>query len=379
MAWARQAPVAVRMTGTPRTLPARPSAAGLIGLLRHPVAVIEPTQDDLALMRIVAIMQYLVGGLTLVVAAVLLPGQSESGRHAYIILGLVAMILALVRVVRPVGTLLQARLSNLAGLAFIGVIVAISRPVGATPAFYLWPVLTAAYFLRRRDLVIVLGLFVITFAIALWSTSAEEAHAQIYVPMILVVLVVTGLVRLLRESLAEVIGGLERTASTDHLTGLANRATFEHTVAREIERARRQGTNLCVVALDLDHFKAVNDAHGHAGGDRALRRCAQVLASECRGVDLPARFGGEEFVVALPDTAIDEARRFAERVRARIASATTQDAAPLTVSCGVAQLHQHHTLPEQVIALADGALYAAKRGGRNRVEVASTTPVPDPT
>jgi diguanylate cyclase (GGDEF)-like protein len=331
---------------------------------------IHPTTNDLALMRLVAILQYLVGGLTLVLAAVVLPGQDEAGREAYLLLGGVAVLLAGVRWLRPVGTLLQARLSNVAGLAFIGVIVAVSHPVGATPAFYLWPVLTAAYFLRRRDLLIVLALFVVTFAAALWGWGEQGGRAQIYVPMILVVVGVTALVRLLRESLAEVIGGLHHTASTDHLTGLANRATFEAMLAREMARSRRNGSALCVVVLDVDHFKSVNDRHGHAAGDEALRRCAEVLASECRGVDLPARIGGEEFVIALPDTELAAAERFAERVRARIATATSTDAAPLTISCGVAGLIDDHTVPAQLVALADGALYEAKRSGRNQTVVA---------
>lgn len=359
------------MTGTPRT----PNVASLPAIrplqrLLHPAVTIDPSPADLALMRLVAILQYLVGGVTLVGAAAILPGMDTAGRQAYLVLGGVAIALAGVRWLRPVGGLLNARASNLGGLAFITVIVAISRPIGATPAFYLWPVLTAAYFLRRRDLAVVLGLFVVSFAGALWWNDQHVGRALTYVPMLLVVGGVTGLVRLLRESLAEVIGGLEHSASTDHLTGLANRASFERMVSREIQRARRTGGPLCVVALDLDHFKAVNDVHGHAVGDAALRRCADLLASECRGVDLPARFGGEEFVVALPDTAIDEARRFAERVRARVETATAGDVAPLTVSLGVAALAADHTQPDELVALADDALYEAKRAGRNRVKVA---------
>jgi diguanylate cyclase (GGDEF)-like protein len=360
------------MTGPSRT----PSPAVLRSVrpsdrFLRPSVQIEPTGHDFALMRIVAISQYLVGGLTLALAALVLPGQDAFGREAYVVLAGIALVLAAYRWFRPVGSLLHARVSNIAGLAFITVIVAISRPVGATPVFYLWPLLTAAYFLRRRDLIVVLGLFVAAFPAALWSNADHVGRVQIFVPTVLVVLVVTVLVRLLRESLAEVIGGLERSASTDHLTGLANRATFEHAVAREMQRARRCGGPLCVVALDLDHFKAVNDRHGHAGGDIALRRCATLLASECRGVDLPARFGGEEFVVALPDTSLDDARRFAERVRKRIATATAGDAAPLTISCGVAALDDTHTVPDHLVALADGALYEAKHRGRDRVEIAA--------
>lgn len=346
------------------------STARVLDRLLRPSAQIEPSGTDLALMRFVAILQYLIGGVTLLAAVVVLPGLDTEGRRAYLVLGVIALVFAVIRSLRPVGGVQHARLSNLSGLAFITVIVAVSRPIGATPAFYLWPVLTAAYFLQRRDLAIVLGLFVVTFAGALWWNDSLTGPLVTFVPMLLVVALVSGLVRLLREELARVIGGLQHTASTDHLTGLANRATFDQVVRREIERARRNASPLSVVALDIDHFKVVNDRHGHLAGDQALRRCAVVLASECRGVDLVARLGGEEFVVALPDTGVDDARRFAERVRVRVETATAGDAAPLTVSAGVAQLEAQDACPEHLVARADAVLYEAKRAGRNRVAVA---------
>jgi diguanylate cyclase (GGDEF)-like protein len=338
------------------------------GPVRRPLSAISPTQGDLELMRIVAIMQYLAGGLTLIIAAAVLPDLDTSDNKAYFGLGALALVLALVRFFqRGAMTLAHARFSNLAGLAFIATIVAVSRPIGATPAFYLWPVLTAAYFLRRRDLFVVFVLFMISFAVALWGFTENEAEAQIYVPMVLVVFVVTGLVRLMRESLAGMIGDLELTASTDDLTGLVNRATFRGACYRDLERARRNGSPFSLVVVDLDHFKAVNDRLGHAAGDIALKRFASLLTAECRGGDLPARYGGEEFVVALQDTSPEEAFRFGERLRARVEAATADDAAPLTVSVGVVTHTTDITTPEALIECADAALYVAKNAGRNRV------------
>jgi diguanylate cyclase (GGDEF)-like protein len=339
------------------------------GPLRQPVSEISPNAADLELMRIVAILQYLVGGSTLLIAAAVLPDLDTSDNRAYLGLGALAVVMAGVRFLqRGHMTLTHARISNLAGLVFIAAIVAVSRPIGATPAFYLWPVLTAAYFLRRRDLFVVFALFLISFAIALWGFTDNEAEFQIFVPLILVVFVVTALVRLMRESLSAVIGDLELTAATDDLTGLPNRASFTRACKRDLERARRHDTPFSVVVVDLDHFKAVNDNLGHAAGDDALRRFASLVTAECRGGDLPARYGGEEFVIALQETGVTEAIRFAERLRARTESATANDVAPLTVSVGVATRRPTDEDPALIIARADAALYAAKAGGRNRVE-----------
>lgn len=338
------------------------------GPVRRPVSTISPSAADLELMRIVAILQYVAGGSTLLIAAVVLPDLDSSDNKAYFALGGIAVVLAVVRYFqRGTMTLAHARFSNLAGLAFIATIVAVSRPIGATPAFYLWPVLTAAYFLRRRDLAVVFALFMVSFAIALWGFTVGESEAQVFVPMVLVVLVVTGLVRLMRESLAGMIGDLEVTAATDDLTGLCNRGTFRGASKRDIERARRIGAPYSLVVVDLDHFKEVNDRFGHAAGDAALRRFATLLAAECRGGDLPARYGGEEFVVALQDTDLDEAQRFAERLRRRVELATAGDEAPLTVSAGVATLLAGEEDCEPLVERADQAMYLAKAQGRNRV------------
>lgn len=339
------------------------------GPVRSPVSDISPDAADLELMRIVAILQYLVGGLTLLIAAAILPDLDTSDNKAYVLLGAVAVALAVVRYLqRGAMTLAHARFSNLAGLAFIATIVAVSRPIGATPAFYLWPVLTAAYFLRRRDLAVVFVLFMISFAVALWGFADREANAQIYVPMVLVVFVVTGLVRLMRESLAASMKHLRFTASTDDLTGLPNRASFRRSAQRDIEWSVRSRAPFSLVVIDLDHFKLVNDRFGHAAGDAALQRFSTLLVSECRAGDLPARYGGEEFVVSLSHTGIDEAERFAERLRQRVEVATGVDPAPLTVSVGVTALTSGEREDiEALIARADVALYDAKAAGRNRV------------
>lgn len=162
---------------------------------------------------------------------------------------------------------------------------------------------------------------------------------------------------------------LRRRATTDALTGLANRGAFEEALAREIARARRAGAALAVVVLDVDHFKRVNDAHGHAAGDAVLREVAARLEAAARAGDLAGRVGGEEFAVALPDADLAAAADVAERVRRRVADAPVAfpgGAVAVTISAGVAALAGGEDAVA-LVARADARLYEAKRAGRDRV------------
>ena len=164
-------------------------------------------------------------------------------------------------------------------------------------------------------------------------------------------------------------------AVTDELTGLANNRRFREWIENESARAQRFGHELSLLMLDVDDFKRVNDTYGHLQGDQVLRALAEVLRSESRGVDEPARYGGEEFVVGLPETGPKGAHELGERIRARLASERIPmvDGAGdlrVTASVGVASLPTAATDVGSLVAAADAALYAAKRGGKNRVEIA---------
>jgi diguanylate cyclase (GGDEF)-like protein len=159
-----------------------------------------------------------------------------------------------------------------------------------------------------------------------------------------------------------------REAAQDALTGLASRRVAARRLEAEFARAQRSGVPLSVLMLDLDHFKRINDRHGHAEGDRVLVRFAARLRDELRGVDLAARYGGEEFLAILPGADAAQAVRAAERIRARTASGDEDDplAPPaVTVSIGIATWRPDDT-PEGLVARADAALYRAKDGGRDR-------------
>ncbi len=160
-------------------------------------------------------------------------------------------------------------------------------------------------------------------------------------------------------------------AVTDELTGLYNRRYFDRHLNVMLGKALEQDRDIALMILDIDHFKAVNDNHGHDVGDAVLREFAARLKRNIRGVDLACRFGGEEFVVLMPDTDTGQAEAVAERVRQSMAEKPFEvgPSRPLTVtvSAGVALNESHADTPESLVKRADVALYRAKREGRNRV------------
>jgi diguanylate cyclase (GGDEF)-like protein len=162
---------------------------------------------------------------------------------------------------------------------------------------------------------------------------------------------------------------IQHLAATDALTGLANRATFQLTLGSELARARRGGGEVSLVMLDIDHFKALNDTHGHLAGDEVLRGVSSALDACCRSFDTPARYGGEEFAVVLPQTGAEDARDVAERLRAAIGEARVEPG--VTVSVGVATFPRDGEDADDLVKAADDALYASKRAGRDRVTAAS--------
>ncbi|MCK9284870.1 MAG: diguanylate cyclase [Rhodocyclaceae bacterium] len=167
---------------------------------------------------------------------------------------------------------------------------------------------------------------------------------------------------------------LQRLATTDSLTGLANRHHFLAQTSLEMARVKRFGDPAALLMLDLDHFKLVNDTYGHATGDTVLKAFAATLRGSLRQIDLAGRLGGEEFGVLLPGTSTESARQFAERLRENVAAMDVQGwgkTIPVKVSIGVARIAADDATPDNVLARADSALYRAKSLGRNRVEVAT--------
>lgn len=170
---------------------------------------------------------------------------------------------------------------------------------------------------------------------------------------------------LLEQEKARMVEKLAELTVTDELTALPNRRLLRQRLEEETMRSARSGRPFALLMVDLDHFKEVNDRHGHQVGDSVLRECAATLRECLRGSDVVARYGGEEFCVLLPDTSARGARLVAERLRQAVAGLS----APVpTVSVGVATSEQGGSA-EDLIRHADEALYQAKSAGRNRVEV----------
>ncbi|MBC8040269.1 MAG: diguanylate cyclase [Opitutaceae bacterium] len=168
---------------------------------------------------------------------------------------------------------------------------------------------------------------------------------------------------------------LRELATRDALTGLLNRRAFDALLAEEVDRARRLGHPLTLVILDLDHFKTINDTHGHAAGDTVLAAAARVFEAEVRSIDRVARIGGEEFAVLLMETGAEEglavAQRLVDAVRARTVSLAAGGSLAFTASAGVAALPAYGESAAALLAAADKALYAAKHAGRDRAVLAT--------
>jgi len=232
--------------------------------------------------------------------------------------------------------------------------------------FYLWAFLYSSYFFTLR-----VALAQTTFAAALYAglliARPPEAGAVAWWTVgIATMTIAAGITRMMRSHVEHLIAQLSDAARTDPLTQLPNRRGFRELLDLELERARRSGMPMSVLAGDLDHFKDVNDRAGHHVGDAALRRVAALLREGVRQLDVPARIGGEEFAVILPGTDAQAAFVVAERLRCHVRDAFADATVPLTISFGIASHPAHAETAASLVRTADEALYGAKESGRNR-------------
>ena len=245
------------------------------------------------------------------------------------------------------------------------------------------PILAVAVYGSRRALIAA----VVCVGAAIVITQVATADEEIVIDpvwrqdLVLAVLAtVLGIViqdlvtRTRRErNLAEERGRIiEELALTDPLTGIDNRRGWERMIQRSVGQARRHGQPLCLAMLDLDHFKAYNDTHGHQAGDDFLRKVALDWEERTRIEDHVARYGGEEFVITLPNTDLEGARVIVERLRMDLPRPSEETENRITCSAGIAEWDGSETVRE-LMARADRALYLAKEGGRDRTVAIGAT------
>lgn len=159
-------------------------------------------------------------------------------------------------------------------------------------------------------------------------------------------------------------------AIKDGLSCLYNHVTFQTKLIAEIERCKRYSTNVSLIMLDIDHFKRFNDTYGHQYGDKVIRKIGQLLVDDCRDIDIPCRYGGEEFAIILPETSGEDAFKFSERLRKDIQ--TKMEKEQITVSLGVAAFPADADTKQDLISASDKALFRAKESGRNKSVSASS-------
>jgi diguanylate cyclase (GGDEF)-like protein len=334
-----------------------------------------PGSSDCARARMgrAAAWMFAAGALTL---ALVLLTPSTRGAPDRTVLALCAVVCGVIAVVlAPLRSLPEWTIHLLVpgGTILVAVVLWAADPVTVAPSCFVLPLLLAAYFLPTREVVANLALAggVYVLALARWIDSANPV--QEFLTVASVACTATVLIVTLRAQVHTVIDELQTLATRDGLTGALNRVAFEHRLQQELARAARAGAPCSLVMLDIDHFKAINDEHGHASGDEALRWLADEVRTFKRGADAFGRIGGEEFALILPDTDLDGAEAFAERLRARLARRGIRGGGAITVSIGVAGAATRVSAGE-IFGAADRALYAAKTAGRDRVARADGGP-----
>ena len=333
---------------------------------------------------------FLVAGLSVLVVA-MAPAQRWTGLTLLLLVGLLhALLLAWLafRVAEPWVPWLSCAADVALTSAALLFVLRHGLPGSALPTrslyeLYFLVIMSAGLRYDWRLCIWTAGLCIVAHALLLWVAAgalgvesadlgAGRANQAVHFAML-------ALGGIIMAAVAQRAKRLRLMVGVDHLTGLSQRAPFVERIDEELARARRRGAPLSVAILDLDGFKAFNDTFGHPVGDRALQAVATRLRSSVRKSDLVARFGGEEFVVAFPETAVDQARQRVEHIRAELARVSIQvgrgEQRQVTVSAGLGSWPADGETFDAVLTTADARLYEAKRSGKNRV-VSPDNPAP---
>jgi len=314
----------------------------------------------------------LMGGINLFVDGVLREGP---GRWVYAATMGLLIAMALPLVIRQrAGRWHMFALVLLGDLIYVVVVLCVQDPVRyATPLMLLFPAFVAAWFLGPWELGVNMVATAVACAVGLWPSYDNAVGLAVQVGVSAGMLNTAALgVFVLRRRVQRLLVATQTLTRLDPLTGLFNRRFLVEQAPRLWRQARRDGTRVAAMVLDLDHFKRLNDAHGHAAGDAVLRAVATALGAAVRPSDILARSGGEELVVLGLVGDGDEAAHLAERLRFAVASSRTAQGHSVTASIGVA-LTRPATGEDatselwRLVDRADAAMYEAKQQGRNQV------------
>ena len=233
--------------------------------------------------------------------------------------------------------------------------------------FYLIPIYIATWFGGKWWGFFALIASAVAWAIEDISLSASYIHPLMPYWNLILKLSTFGLFIYVLANLKDSLERENKLATTDFLTGVANRRYFFEVASREIERSKRYGNAVTVIYLDIDNFKYINDIHGHAAGDKVLRLIGKTLRENIRNIDLAARMGGDEFAVVFPETGYENGQVVIRRIKNRLQDAMQKNDFPATFSIGGVTCVKPTCTFQSTMAMADIMMYAAKKKGKNQV------------
>lgn len=261
---------------------------------------------------------------------------------------------------------LYSTVSAYVGIAIISTLLTRADATGSVALFYLWPIISLAYFTTPRLVVGGLGWMAITLAPSLLIRTGAEAHV-IYIGAVSTAAVMAGTIVAMLQDQRRLQRRIEVGAQIDPVTGLLNRRALAPAVKTRLTSAARRGTDVSVVLIEIDHFKAFNDVNGHLAGDHALRRMGAILLQKSRSEDLVCRYDRQTYALVLSGAAPWGALVFVDRVATALHHEDIDPAQRLSVSCGIADASPEAPLPlEELLHRATAALQAAKDAGAGR-------------
>jgi diguanylate cyclase (GGDEF)-like protein len=332
-----------------------------------------PDRDDPLLERRVALALFFVGAVVCGLGAVLKTELTDAARGVQLASAAGCLAWGLLVLLTP-GRRRLIQAGAMVSVVLLGQILATSNAVGTTGFFLLWPLVHLAYFSTRHVLAGGAALMAVTVGVASAVNPYLDDRLDWFVGTVSSLGLMAALVSLMTQRELVLRRALADAANTDALTGLLNRRGIGPELERLLAGGLADGHGLAVVMVDLDHFKRYNDRHGHLVGDIALQRVARALTAAAGSEDRVARFGGEEFTVALTGADATAARAYADRVRRALREEDVDDGRRLTVSAGIAMLGPDGATIDALLRRADEALYHAKAGGRDRVVSAASAP-----